>query len=373
MTFSFTDILLVLITFQFVIFVLYLIQKGKKKLPNIILIAFFLSEIFGFIPSFVFTHYDYFYNNCPYLFFIGIPAWYLLAPLMYIYVKSMVNSKFKLNAKLLLHLIPYTGALLYFLFGFHIHSTDFKKQLLEGNIILGDTAWLIIKTSFTTQVVVYNIFSLFLLYSYRRKLKNQLSSLKNKDLSWLRFFLFCFITACLSVHVFIPLLHSIVEFNVRLVNLLIFFVIFTMLFYKAIIKPDAFVGVDEEIQNKKKSLSKSSSEQYLEKLQTFMNKEKPYLDPDITLTILADKVAIPHRSLSEVLNDSLGCSFYNFINSYRIKESERLFQSPSTHDKTILEVLYAVGFNSKSSFNNAFKKETGMTPSQYRKQKECLL
>lgn len=368
MVFSLTDILLVLITFQFVIFVLYLIQKGKKKLPNVILIAFFLSEIFGFVPSFIYKHSDYFYNNCPHLFFIGIPAWYLLAPLMYIYVKSMVNTKFKLNVKLLLHFTPYFAVLLYFLFGFHLHSTDFKKQLLENRAILGELHWLIIKITFTSQVVVYNIFSLNLLYSYRRKLKNQLSSLKNKDLSWLRFFLFSFIVACLSVHVFIPLLHTVVDFNVRLINLVIFFVIFTMLFYKAIIKPDAFVGVDEEIQNKKKSLSNSSSELYLEKLQSYMDIEKPYLDPDITLTTLADKVTIPYRSLSEVLNDSLGCSFYNFINRYRIKESKRLLQDPSTNQKTILEVLYEVGFNSKSSFNNAFKKETGMTPTQYKKQ-----
>jgi AraC-like DNA-binding protein len=103
-----------------------------------------------------------------------------------------------------------------------------------------------------------------------------------------------------------------------------------------------------------------------------MNQHKPYLDPEITLIDLSRKVNIPSRSLSEVINTSFRQNFYDFINSYRIGESERLFATDNDPHLTILEVLYAVGFNSKSSFNSAFKKQTGMTPTQYRRSQQMV-
>ncbi|MBN1397426.1 MAG: AraC family transcriptional regulator, partial [Bacteroidetes bacterium] len=74
-----------------------------------------------------------------------------------------------------------------------------------------------------------------------------------------------------------------------------------------------------------------------------------------------------HRALSEIINNSLNQNFYDFINSYRIKESKLMLEDKENKRKTVLEILYAVGYNSKSSFNVAFKKHTGMTPSQFKK------
>jgi AraC-like DNA-binding protein len=82
---------------------------------------------------------------------------------------------------------------------------------------------------------------------------------------------------------------------------------------------------------------------------------------------LAEQVSIPYRALSEVINNKLKQNFYDFINSYRIHESKKLLSEKTERLKTILEVLYEVGYNSKSSFNSAFKKFTGMTPTEYRK------
>ena len=75
----------------------------------------------------------------------------------------------------------------------------------------------------------------------------------------------------------------------------------------------------------------------------------------------------PARYLSQVINAHTGLNFYDFISQYRIEEAKKILSEPFTN-KTVLEVLYEVGFNSKSSFNTAFKKFTGVTPTHYKKE-----
>ena len=137
--------------------------------------------------------------------------------------------------------------------------------------------------------------------------------------------------------------------------------------YKGLMQAQVSGGIDG-IAPRKSSLSIKLSDQYRQRLFSFMEKEKPFLDSALTIDQLAEMVSIPTRSLSEVINNSLGQNFYDFVNSHRIDEAQSLLADRSADEKTVLEVLYAVGFNSKSSFHNAFKKRTGMTPSQYRKQ-----
>ena len=98
-----------------------------------------------------------------------------------------------------------------------------------------------------------------------------------------------------------------------------------------------------------------------------MDEKKPYLIPSITLNELAEKAEIPPRSLSYIINNSLNQTFFDFINRYRVSEAQRLLSDSASNIKTILDILYEVGFNSKSVFNTAFKKHTYMTPSNYRK------
>jgi AraC-like DNA-binding protein len=98
-----------------------------------------------------------------------------------------------------------------------------------------------------------------------------------------------------------------------------------------------------------------------------MNKEKPYLMSSLTLKELADKLDMNPRILSQIINDRKKQNFYDFINSYRIEDAKLLLANPAKRKMTILEILYGVGFNSKSVFNTTFKKYTGLTPSEYKK------
>ena len=151
--------------------------------------------------------------------------------------------------------------------------------------------------------------------------------------------------------------------------LLAFLIFFTLLFYKALINPDIFGRTDENPKYKTSSLSTDEAKQILERLEHEMQSKKPFLDPAITIKQLAKELAISDRILSQIINEYKQQNFYDFINYYRINFAKKLLINSEDAKKTVLEILYEAGFNSKSAFNLAFKKGTGITPTQFRKKR----
>jgi AraC-like DNA-binding protein len=210
-----------------------------------------------------------------------------------------------------------------------------------------------------------------MIMNYRSAIKDTLSSIEKVQLSWLIFVLSGFFvkyTFDMWYSIGFMVTQKFLLLPLVLSRIALFLFLNIMIF-KVLRQPQLFCGIEDGKNGKRFSLSKAVSKQYIAKLSAFMDKSKPYLDPDITLYDLAKQVNIPARSLSEVINCHLGKNFYEFINSYRIKESQKMLTDPSTYQRTVLEILYEVGFNNKSVFNNTFKKSTGMTPSQFRQLK----
>ncbi|RLA06929.1 MAG: hypothetical protein DRQ51_07865 [Gammaproteobacteria bacterium] len=121
--------------------------------------------------------------------------------------------------------------------------------------------------------------------------------------------------------------------------------------------------------SKYSNLDQQDIESHQENLINYLEQEKPYLDPDLKLGSLADHLGMPSYQLSQVIN--IGCqhNFYDLINSLRIEEAKQKLSNPTTqYQQNILSIAYDVGFNSKSTFNVAFKKYTGMTPTQFKNQ-----
>ncbi|MBK7871250.1 MAG: helix-turn-helix transcriptional regulator [Saprospiraceae bacterium] len=113
------------------------------------------------------------------------------------------------------------------------------------------------------------------------------------------------------------------------------------------------------------SLSKADIKHYSNLIEQALQAEKLYQDANLKLPHLANHLNIPLYQLSQIINQEFGVNFSELINSYRIKEAQlRLCNS----DDKILAIAYDCGFNSISAFNSAFKKTTGLTPSQFRKQ-----
>ena len=123
-------------------------------------------------------------------------------------------------------------------------------------------------------------------------------------------------------------------------------------------------------RNKYKSstLTPGKAEEYLRKILLCIEREKIYRDERISLNSFSKKLKISPRILSRIINEHLLKSFYELINFYRIREAREMLTSLQMKQKSILEIGYEVGFNSKSAFNRAFKKFTGLTPSRFRKE-----
>jgi AraC-like DNA-binding protein len=117
----------------------------------------------------------------------------------------------------------------------------------------------------------------------------------------------------------------------------------------------------------KNMLSEDERKEYSKKIREYVVQNKPYLNPMLSLSGFAEQLALPSYVISQVLNVSFNQNFYNFINQYRIEESKKVLSNFKSKEKTILEVLLQCGFNSKSVFNSAFKKHTGITPREFKK------
>lgn len=120
-------------------------------------------------------------------------------------------------------------------------------------------------------------------------------------------------------------------------------------------------------QYKKSALDEKRMDEYETSINSFMEKSKIYLEPEISLEDLSERTHIPKHHITQLLNERFDKNFYTFINEYRIREAIDRLKDPSL-DINILSLAYDCGFNSKSSFNSYFKKITGLTPSAYRKE-----
>ncbi|HEQ71260.1 MAG TPA: helix-turn-helix domain-containing protein [Spirochaetia bacterium] len=122
---------------------------------------------------------------------------------------------------------------------------------------------------------------------------------------------------------------------------------------------------EPEIKYRKSKLSREKSQAYFQKLTRFMEDKKKYTDPDMTPDYLAEKLNISRHNLSYIINEYAGLNFYDFINTYRVKEMiERLKHADQKQEK-VIDMAMDCGFKSKSTFNKIFKKHTNMTPTEF--------
>lgn len=125
--------------------------------------------------------------------------------------------------------------------------------------------------------------------------------------------------------------------------------------------------------NEKKKLFKKTKEEnitvskYIVEFENFVKIERNYLNPQLSLELIADQLQINKSYLSRIINSELEISFTDYINRLRIEEAKTYLISKEYENYTLSTIGFEAGFNSKSVFNSCFKKYTGFTPSEYRK------
>ncbi|MEO1487678.1 MAG: AraC family transcriptional regulator, partial [Bacteroidota bacterium] len=208
---------------------------------------------------------------------------------------------------------------------------------------------------------------LFTLHRYKT-LKLQNHSLRDETYSWLMTTTLLFLSGnCLVL--FRTLSESYFNLvNLGILNLLVSLFGLSVICWfvlKTMRTPSLFRGIDQKIKPLKKEILEDTKEyqQEIEQLSHFMSSTKPYLEDTLTLQKLAEQIGLPEKQLSFLINRVIGKHFFDYVNGYRIEEAKRLLKDK---ERNIQQVMYDVGFNSKSSFNTAFKKDTSLTPSAYR-------
>lgn len=127
------------------------------------------------------------------------------------------------------------------------------------------------------------------------------------------------------------------------------------------------VLVEEDNQQRKyqrSALDEQQSSRIAEKIEKSMRDDELFLDASLSLQKLAKHIFTSPNYISQTLNETLGMNFFDYVNKYRVDAAKRML---AQSDDTVLDIAMSVGFNSKSSFYTAFKKEAEQTPSQYRK------
>ena len=118
----------------------------------------------------------------------------------------------------------------------------------------------------------------------------------------------------------------------------------------------------------KSGLDQRSMVMLLDRLESCMERERVYLDPDLSLPKLAAHLDTSVNHVSQAINAGLESSFFDYINKKRVEEATKLIRTDAAPHKAILDIALAVGFNSTSTFYSAFRKVTGQTPGVYRRQ-----
>ena len=114
--------------------------------------------------------------------------------------------------------------------------------------------------------------------------------------------------------------------------------------------------------------SEVQQKELVERLVQFMEQNKPYLESHITVERLANKLQVSPKLLSSTINNQLHVNFFELIGNYRVAEAKERLADSGLRQQSISEIMKSCGFNSKSVFNQAFKKSVGVTPSHYRQQ-----
>lgn len=298
----------------------------------------------------------------PHLSRLHQPFVFLAGPLLFLYIRTLTSPARKLEKRDLLHFIPFALCVV-FLLPYYFKSHAGKIVVLSFEYIGQFSQWYYIRSAlFIVQLLVYLVLIALTIIKYSRDVKDRQAPHDKTILFEIRFFVIA--VSLLWVAIILRLaFQTVPNLLVPLgASLLVY-----ALGYLKMRRPET--SESDELAGKKyekSQLTPERSERYLNKLLRLMETERPYLDGDLTVQKLAEKLSIPAPHLSQTINERLGKSFPDFINSYRVEEAKRKLLDPALKHLSVLGIAEEVGFNSKSSFNAVFKKHTNMTPSEFR-------
>ncbi len=302
----------------------------------------------------------------------------LFNPALYLYTRSLTQHQFKLRPIQLLHLIPY---LFFKTTAWIIEEPQSFNNYFQTN----NTLWfrLLFGIFGVVSWMTYLWLTGIIITRHRKQIRNEFSTIDMfKRIGWILFIVVFYISYCISVFlwgVFNLIIYDTLSLTTFNYSVLLFF-IYIFGFY-GLKQPEIFKQITigkrknghkkpaiPDSQNEKSSnsfLSETASDSIKEKVLAYFQKEKPYLNPDLNMTLLSETLKIPKHHLTEVLNNKMGKNFFQFVNEYRVDAVKKLLSNPKNR-YSIEAIGYECGFNSKSTFFSVFKNMTQQTPMEYK-------
>ncbi|MDW3192457.1 MAG: helix-turn-helix domain-containing protein [Cytophagales bacterium] len=305
-------------------------------------------------------------------------SWLLLGPLLYCYSKASCPLSWNFNRKAFLHFVPFLVFVV--ILPFLTHDLHTWRSVDYGLLTVFDhmnrepiTFWQYVYGTVAfgqfIHLIIYALLAYRNLHQCQIELQKEYSNLLQKGYLWQRmFFLFTIIiVSAVGTFIGFQFITGIYRRHADYFYVVPLSLAIYCLMYQAIKFPQLFFDYAEElkpVRYEKSSLSPNASKAYIQKVVEAVESQSLYINRELRLTDVAKQLEMSPNHLSQVINENLQKNFFDFINQYRVTEAKKkIAEEP---DKTLLQIAHEVGFNNKTSFNNAFKKHQGMTPSSYR-------
>ena len=296
-------------------------------------------------------------------------------PLLWLYTQSLTEESFGLKREHAYHFVPFVVG--YVLFLIQIFSGTEMVPLLRNMIT-------ILKMG---SLLVYLVLVLVKLRGHKARVAHIFSNIEHKNLGWLGFLswgiLIIWFIAGSSLlldrftAIFIP------QYGGIFAHIAICLFIFLMGYF-GLHQPSVFmshqypdsdsgnvseieIAKSDSLKYRNSGLDTKGSKQIQTALLELIKTTKPYLEKELTLYNLAERLRVQPNHLSQVINSLEGKNFFDFINMYRVEAAKEKIRLGGHQNLTLLGIAFESGFNSKASFNRAFKKFTGQTPTEYKK------
>jgi AraC-like DNA-binding protein len=312
------------------------------------------------------------YRRLPFFVKTYIPPQFLLGPLLFFYVSAITEPSFRFTKRMLLHFLPFLVSLLY-LAPFFLESAQAKIAFVQSTVTPARPSsaeeWLI-WLSLQASLWAYSLLALRKYREYGQMIKETVSDISRYVWNWLHIFLVC-IQGMLIAFLGLDLLMlngvPLVAFNPIISLGMTGSIVF--LGWRGLLRLDYISPAPPEERLRPSQAEERSSgewEALFAQAEGATRARALFRSPELTLPELAQALGYSRTELSKIVNLGGGMNFYDFINKLRVEDARRRLEAGDC--SSVLDAALESGFNTKSTFHEAFKKWTGMTPSAYRKQ-----
>ena len=371
------NIILIIGFYQTLIFAGIILVRKQKGVSDYFLFGLFLiygiTLLLGYLELYNRT------NDYPFPFLINssTPLIFLHGPAIWFYIKSLTTQSFRFKSKYLLHFLPFLTVVALLFFNTYRLSAEERIIMERTEAFKEHISFPLIISMVAIFTQGYFVWGLILIKNYKRRIKNYFSEISSIDLAWLKVLLITSVvfyagTSLLYITDYVFRVFSYhwlqsIGYSYQAVFILV-------LGYRGYKQGDIFssrrVSANIEPLNINASDNNAKTDKdkiFVKELLQQMDTQRPYLNSELTLASLAEKLEVHPDYLSFILNNKLNRNFFDFVNHYRVEEFKRICREENTSNFTIMGLAWDAGFNSKPTFNRVFKKATGITPGEYAK------